>query len=53
MTILLGGREEIFKPATGNESLHKISNDNGVRLIQYTQYTEREHMESSWGKQEG
>jgi hypothetical protein len=22
------GREDIFKPATGNESLHQISNDN-------------------------
>jgi hypothetical protein len=27
------GREDIFKPAIGNESLHKISNDNGVRLV--------------------
>jgi hypothetical protein len=24
------GREDIFKPTTGNESLHKISNDNGI-----------------------
>jgi hypothetical protein len=23
------GREDIFKPAIGNESLHEISNDNG------------------------
>jgi hypothetical protein len=36
MKILLGdfnakvGREGIFKPTTGNESLHEISNDNGV-----------------------
>jgi hypothetical protein len=36
MKILLGyfnakvGREDIFKSTTGNESLHKISNDNGV-----------------------
>jgi exonuclease III len=36
MKILLGdfnakvGREDIFKPAIGNESLHEISNDNGV-----------------------
>jgi hypothetical protein len=39
MKILLGDfnakidREDIFKPTIGNESLHKISNDNGVRLV--------------------
>jgi exonuclease III len=39
MKILLGdfnakvGREDIFKPTIGNESLHEISNDNGVRLV--------------------
>jgi hypothetical protein len=27
------GREDIFKPTFGNESFHKISNDNGVRLM--------------------
>jgi hypothetical protein len=38
MKILLGdfsakvGREDIFKPTIGNESLREISNDNGVRL---------------------
>jgi hypothetical protein len=26
------GREDIFNPTIGNESLHEISNDNGVRL---------------------
>ena len=37
MKILLGdfntkvGRENIFKPTIGNESLHPDSNDNGVR----------------------
>jgi hypothetical protein len=41
MKILLGdfnakvGRENIFKPTIGNESLHKISNDNGVRLVNF------------------
>jgi hypothetical protein len=40
--ILLGdfnakvGREDIFKPTIGNESLHEISNDNGVRLVHFT-----------------
>jgi hypothetical protein len=39
MKILLGdfnskvGREEIFKPTIGNESLHEISNDNGIRVV--------------------
>jgi hypothetical protein len=29
------GREDIFKPTIGNESLHEISNDNGVRLVSF------------------
>jgi hypothetical protein len=39
MKILLGdfnakvGREDIFKPIIGNESLHEASNDNRVRLV--------------------
>jgi hypothetical protein len=39
--ILLGdfnakvGKENIFKPTTGNESLHEISNDNGVGLVNF------------------
>jgi len=40
MKILLGdfnakvGREKIFKPTNGNESLqHQYSNDNGVRIV--------------------
>jgi hypothetical protein len=39
--ILLGdfnakvGREDIFKLTIGNESLHKISNDTGVRLVNF------------------
>ena len=39
MKILLGdfnvkvGRENIFKPTTGNEILHDDSNDNGVRIV--------------------
>jgi hypothetical protein len=27
------GREDTFKQTIGNESLHKISNDNGVRVV--------------------
>jgi hypothetical protein len=42
MKILLGdfnskvGRENIFKPTVGNESLHEISKDNGVRVVNFT-----------------
>ena len=30
------GRENIFKPTIGQESLHKDSNDNGVRIVNFT-----------------
>jgi hypothetical protein len=39
--ILLGdinakvGREDIFKPTNGNESLHKINNNTGVRAVNF------------------
>jgi len=39
--ILLGdfnakvGRENIFKPTIGNESLPQNSNDNGVRIVNF------------------
>jgi hypothetical protein len=29
------GREDIFKPIIGNESLHEVSNDNGVRVLNF------------------
>ena len=29
------GREDIFKPITGQESLHQDSNDNGVRIVNF------------------
>jgi hypothetical protein len=29
------GREDIFKPTIGNESLHETSNDNGVRVLNF------------------
>jgi hypothetical protein len=41
MKILLGdfsaivGREDIFKQTIGNESLHEISNDNGVIVVKF------------------
>jgi hypothetical protein len=41
MKILLGdfnakvGREDIFKPTTENESLHEISNNNGVKVVNF------------------
>jgi hypothetical protein len=44
MKILLGdfnlkvGRENIFKPTIGNESLHQDNNDNGFRIINFATY---------------
>jgi hypothetical protein len=41
MNILLGdfnakmGREDTFKPTTGNEGLHEISNENGVQVVNF------------------
>jgi hypothetical protein len=32
------GRENIFKPTMGNESLHEISNDNAVRVVNFATY---------------
>jgi hypothetical protein len=29
------GRENIFKPPIGNESLHQDSNDSGVRIVNF------------------
>ena len=29
------GRENIFKPTVGSESLHQDSNDNGVRIVNF------------------
>jgi hypothetical protein len=29
------GREDIFKPTIGNESLHQDSNYNGVRMVKF------------------
>jgi hypothetical protein len=44
MKILLGdfsakvGREDVFKPTIANESLHELSNDNGVRLVNFATF---------------
>jgi hypothetical protein len=44
MKILLGdfnakvGREDIFKPTIGNESLYEISINNGVRVVNFVTY---------------
>jgi hypothetical protein len=41
MKILLGNfsaiisRTDVFKPTAGNESLHEISNDNGVTVVKF------------------
>jgi hypothetical protein len=41
MNIVLGdlnakrGKEDIFKLRIGNKSLHEISNDNGVRMVNF------------------
>jgi hypothetical protein len=41
MKILLGdfnakvGKKDIFKPIIGNDSLHEVSNDNGVRIVNF------------------
>jgi hypothetical protein len=32
------GREDIFKPTIGNERLHEINNENGVRVVNYARY---------------
>jgi hypothetical protein len=29
------GGEDVFKPTFGNESFHEISNDNGVRVLNF------------------
>jgi hypothetical protein len=29
------GREDIFKPTIGNESLHNVGNRNGVRVVNF------------------
>jgi hypothetical protein len=30
------GREDILKPTIGNESIHQVSNDNDVRIVNFS-----------------
>jgi hypothetical protein len=69
MKIMLGdfiakvGREDIFKPIIGNESLHEVSNDNGVRVINFansknvivksTTFPHREINKHTWTSPDG
>jgi hypothetical protein len=39
------GRKDIFKPTIGNESLHEISNDNGVRLLNFATSKNLSHIQ--------
>jgi hypothetical protein len=45
MKVLLGAfsakvdREDIFRPTIRNESLHKISNNNGIRVVNFATST--------------
>jgi hypothetical protein len=69
MKILLGdfnakvGREDTFKPTIGNESLHEISVDNGVKLVNFvtsknprvksTMFPHRNIHKSTWMSPDG
>jgi hypothetical protein len=39
------GRQDIFKPTTGNESFHEINNDIGVRIVNFA--TSKNHIVKS------
>jgi endonuclease/exonuclease/phosphatase family metal-dependent hydrolase len=57
------GREDIFKPTIGNESLHEMSNYNGVRLVNFatsknlrvkgTMFPHRNIHKYTWTSQDG
>jgi hypothetical protein len=66
MKILVGvkaGRENIFKPTIGNESLHEINNDSGVRVVNFatsnnfvvksTMFPRRKTHKYTWTSPEG
>jgi hypothetical protein len=57
------GREDIFKPTIRNESLHEISNDSGVRVVNFamsknlvvkiTMFPHRKIHKNTWTSPEG
>jgi hypothetical protein len=57
------GREDIFKPTIGNESVHEISNDNEVRLVNFatskhhrvksTMFPHRNNHKYTWKSSDG
>ena len=57
------GRQNIFKPTIGNESLHQDSNDNGVRIINFatsknlvvksTMFSHRDIHKHTWTSPDG
>jgi endonuclease/exonuclease/phosphatase family metal-dependent hydrolase len=69
MKILIGdfnsevGKEDIFKPIIGNESVHEASNDNGVRVVNFatsknvivksTTYPHRDNHIHTWTSPDG
>ena len=69
MKILLGdfnakvGRESIFKPTIGQESIHQDNNDNGVRLVNFatsinlvvksTMFPHRNFQKYTWTSSDG
>ena len=69
MKIILGdfsakvGRENIFKPTIGNESLHQDNNDNGVKILYFatsknlvvksTMFPHRDIHKYTWTSPEG
>jgi hypothetical protein len=54
MKVLLGGfnaklgRDNIFEPTIGYESLHQDSNDNGVRRVNFAPKHSSIHLDVSW-----
>jgi hypothetical protein len=57
------GKEDIFKPINGNDSLHETSYDNGVRVVHFatsknllakgTKFTHRDIHKHTWTSPDG